>query len=26
LDYGWFNKGELPEPLYPNMIGKINRI
>lgn len=26
LDWGWFDKGELPEPLFPNLKGKINRI
>jgi len=26
LDWGWFDKNELPEPLFPGLKGKINRI
>jgi 8-oxo-dGTP pyrophosphatase MutT (NUDIX family) len=26
LEFGWFDKSDLPSPLYPNMKGKINRI
>jgi len=25
LDYGWFSKDDLPEPLFPGLKGKINR-
>lgn len=26
LDWGWFDKDDLPEPLYPNIQGKIDAI
>lgn len=25
-DYGWFGKDELPSPLFPNLMDKINKI